>query len=219
MNHKSLFVSFEGSDGSGKSTVAKLVYEKLLAKGYKVYLTREPGGSPLAEKIRDVIINNGMSVTTELLLFYAARQDHWEKTILPKLLDECIVITDRHIDSTTVYQGYICGKYEEMTAISRYVYTGARPDKTFIIDVDLNTIETRLANREKSDRFDKLGQSFHSKVKNNFLYLAHQNENIYEIIDNNGPLQEAVDKAADSIMKAVCVEKTKDTDIQNPSAL
>ena len=133
------FVSFEGIDGSGKSTQARLLAETLRAEGHEVVLTREPGGSPGAEEIRRLVLEGSpdrWSAETEILLFTAARRDHLEKTIRPALARGAIVITDRFADSTRMYQGISRGDLAGVVDRLHAMMIGVEPDLTFLIDMD-----------------------------------------------------------------------------------
>ncbi len=134
-----LFVSFEGVDGSGKSTQARLLAERLRARGREVVLTREPGGSPGAEEIRRLVLTGDRarwSPETEILLFTAARRDHLERTIRPALARGAVVVTDRFADSTRLYQGATRGDLRGLVDRLHDLLIGTEPDLTFVIDMD-----------------------------------------------------------------------------------
>ncbi|WBU52379.1 dTMP kinase [Paracoccus sp. SCSIO 75233] len=148
-----MFISFEGIDGSGKSTQSRLLAEALRAEGHDVVLTREPGGSDGAEAIRRLLVEGGAerwSAETELLLFNAARRDHLERTIRPALARGAIVITDRFADSTRVYQGATRGDLKDKVEALHEMMIGIEPDRTFIVDVTLNIAAKRLLQRASS---------------------------------------------------------------------
>ncbi len=145
-----MFISFEGIDGSGKSTQARLLAETLRAEGRDVVLTREPGGSDGAEAIRRLLVEGGTdrwSAETEILLFNAARRDHLERTIRPALEAGKTVITDRFADSTRVYQGATRGDLSETVEALHKLMIGIEPDRTFVIDIPLKTAGKRLLER------------------------------------------------------------------------
>lgn len=173
-----LFISFEGIDGSGKSTQARRLAEVLRGMGRRVVLTREPGGSPGAEEIRRLLVSGDAarwSAETEILLFTAARRDHLEKTILPALAKGAVVITDRFADSTRVYQGCARGDLRQTVDALHDALIGRAPDLTLIIDMDPRTALTRgLARKSGEDRFEDLGLAFQEALRSGFLALAKE---------------------------------------------
>lgn len=136
---KGLFITIEGGDGSGKSTQINLIEKYFVEKGYNVVLTREPGGTVIGEHIREIILNNDymeMSDITEALLYAAARAQHVEQLIKPSINKEKIVICDRFVDSSIVYQGYARGiGIEEIENINNYATKGLKPDLTILLDL------------------------------------------------------------------------------------
>ncbi|SFR42794.1 thymidylate kinase [Yoonia tamlensis] len=183
------FITFEGIDGSGKSTQARMAAEHLRARGRKVILTREPGGSAGAEEIRQLLLTGDTdrwSAETEILLFTAARRDHLEKTIQPALADGQIVICDRFADSTRVYQGSTRGDLRAMVDRLHSLMIGREPDLTFIIDMDPATALARgLARKSGEDRFEDFGLGFQETLRHGFLALAHAQTDRCVLIDGN----------------------------------
>lgn len=184
-----LFISFEGIDGSGKSTQARLLTESLKSET-DVILTREPGGSEGAELIRRLLVEgdkNRWSAETELLLFTAARRDHLEKTIQPALEVGKTVITDRFADSTRVYQGVARADLQETVNALHDRMIGRDPDLTFIIDMDADAaLERGLARKSGEDRFEDFGAAFQRALRTGFLDLAKTSER-FHVIDGNRP--------------------------------
>jgi dTMP kinase len=184
-----LFVSFEGIDGSGKSTQARNLRDHLEAKGHVVTLTREPGGSPGAEDIRKLVLTGDpgrWSAETELLLFTAARRDHLERTIRPALSAGRTVITDRFADSTRVYQGATRGDLRGVVDQLHDLMIGQEPDLTFIIDMDPSTaLQRGLARRSGEDRFEDFGLGFQETLRHGFLALAKRFPARCVVIDGN----------------------------------
>ena len=188
-----MFISFEGIDGSGKSTQARLLSEQLSALGRDVILTREPGGSPGAEEIRRLVLegeSDRWSATTELLLFTAARRDHLERTILPALNDGKIVITDRFADSSRIYQGL--GRAELGTLVDRLheLVIGREPDLTILVDMDPEVgLSRALGRQDGEDRFEGFGLEMQQRMREGFLKLAVANANRFCIVDGNRPIE------------------------------
>ncbi|WGV16306.1 dTMP kinase [Fuscovulum ytuae] len=171
-----LFLSFEGIDGSGKSTQARRLAETLRAKGHAVTLTREPGGSPGAEEIRRLVLEGDpdrWSAETEILLFTAARRDHLEKTIRPALARGEIVITDRFADSTRIYQGITRGDLVATVDRLHDLMIGTEPDLTILVDIDPAVGLSRARARAGTElRFEDMGLDTQTRMRAGFLALA-----------------------------------------------
>jgi len=191
---KGVFLTFEGIDGSGKSSQAKLLAAALRERGHSVVLTREPGGSPGAEEIRKLLVEgdpNRWSPETEILLFYAARRDHVERTILPALERGDIVISDRFADSTRVYQGAVRSDLRNTVDAIHGLMIGFEPDRTFIIDMDPDAALARgLARKSGEDRFEDFGLEFQHRLRDGFIYLAKSTPERCLQIDGNRPIDE-----------------------------
>ncbi|MFT6537014.1 MAG: dTMP kinase [Loktanella salsilacus] len=189
MSEAPRFITFEGIDGSGKSTQARLLADALRADGTDVVLTREPGGSPGAEEIRNLLLTGDTdrwSAMTEILLFTAARRDHLEKTVLPALNAGKIVISDRFADSTRVYQGATRGDLRPTVDALHKLTIGREPDLTFIIDMDpAIALRRGLARSSGEDRFEDMGLSFQETLRHGFLTLARDNADRCVVIDGN----------------------------------
>ncbi|MBE0413214.1 dTMP kinase [Yoonia sp.] len=183
------FITFEGIDGSGKSTQARRFAQHLQAQGTGVVLTREPGGSPGAEDIRKLLLTGDpdrWSAETEILLFTAARRDHLEKTINPALAAGKTVVSDRFADSTRVYQGATRGDLRPMVDQLHALMIAREPDLTFVIDMDpVLALERGLARKSGEDRFEDFGLPFQETLRHGFLALAHANPNRCVLIDGN----------------------------------
>lgn len=189
-----MFISFEGIDGSGKSTQARLLADALRALGRDVVLTREPGGSVGAEDIRRLLVEGATdrwSPGTEILLFTAARHDHLEKTIRPSLDAGKIVITDRFADSTRVYQGAARGDLRDTVDALHELMIKKEPDLTLIIDCNPETSLSRgLARNSGEDRFEEFGLSFQQKLRDGFLKLAQTDADRVVLIDGDRNIEE-----------------------------
>ena len=170
------FITFEGIDGSGKSTQARLLAESLSSRGDGVILTREPGGSTGAEEIRALLVEGDperWSPETEILLFTAARRDHLEKTIEPALANGKTVISDRFADSTRVYQGAARGDLRNLVDRLHAMVIAKEPDLTFIVDMEPEQALARgLARQSGEDRFEDLGVEFQHRLRDGFRRLA-----------------------------------------------
>jgi dTMP kinase len=186
---RGVFITFEGIDGSGKSTQARRLAETLRAEGRDVALTREPGGSPGAEEIRRLLVEGDpdrWSGETEILLFTAARRDHLEKTIRPALSSGRIVVSDRFADSTRVYQGAARGDLRSFVDRLHDMAIGLEPDLTLVIDTEPATALARgLARRSGEDRFEELGAGFQARLRDGFLALAAEDSRRCRLIDGN----------------------------------
>lgn len=198
-----MFITFEGIDGSGKSTQARLLADRLRAAGHDVVLTREPGGSPGAEEIRRLVLEgepDRWSATTELLLFTAARRDHLERTIEPALAAGRVVISDRFADSTRVYQGLTRGDLRGLVDRLHGLVIGREPDLTFIIDMDPEAALARAFGRKGGEeRFEEFGIAMQRQMRDGFLALAREFPARCVVIDGARP-PEAV--AADVAARA-----------------
>ena len=187
------FLSFEGIDGCGKSTQAKLLAAHFAVELQDVVRTREPGGSIGAEAIRGLLLTGATdkwSPETELLLFTAARRDHFEKTIEPALLAGKMVICDRFADSTRVYQGATRGDLRSKVDQLHATMIGREPDLTLIIDVDPRMALTRgLARNSGEDRFEDFGLEFQEKLRAGFLKLAEEYPQRCHLVNGNRPAE------------------------------
>lgn len=192
------FISFEGIDGCGKSTQARRLAETLRAEGAEVVLTREPGGSPGAEQIRRLLVEgepDRWSAETEILLFIAARRDHWERTIAPALAAGATVITDRFTDSTRVYQGCTRGDLTALVDRLHALMIPRQPDLTLVIDVDPATALARADARPGAEtRFERFGAGFQTRLRAGFAALAGAEPDRVRLVDGSGSEAEVADR-------------------------
>lgn len=203
MSEGGLFISFEGIDGSGKSTQARLLAERLQAMGRDVVLTREPGGSPGAEEIRALVLQGDpdrWSAETEILLFTAARRDHLERTIRPALAAGKVVICDRFADSTRMYQGLSRGNLRATVDALHDLMIGVEPDLTVLIDMNpKDGLSRALGRNGVEERFEEFGEGLQEAMRAGFLDLAREYADRFVTIDG----ARDVDAVAADVMAAV----------------
>ncbi len=203
MSRRGLFLTFEGIDGSGKSTQARMLAETLRAAGYQVVLTREPGGSDGAEEIRNLVLQGDpdrWSAETEILLFTAARRDHLERTIEPALAAGKIVICDRFADSTRMYQGLSRGDLRGLVDELHRLMIGREPDLTLLIDMDPDTGLSRAKGRQGAEeRFEDFGPDLQRRMRAGFLALAQEYSGRFRVVDGNRD----IDSVAGDVTKIV----------------
>jgi len=184
---KGSFITFEGIDGSGKSTQARILAEHLQANGREVILTREPGGSEGAEEIRALVLQgepDRWSAETEILLFTAARRDHLERTIFPAIEAGKVVICDRFADSTRMYQGLSRGDLRGQVDQLHKLMIGREPDMTILIDMDSNTGLSRALSRQGvEERFESFGADLQAQMRAGFLSLAEEFKERFVVIN------------------------------------
>lgn len=189
---KGLFVTLEGPEGAGKSTNREYLAERLRACGVDVVLTREPGGTPLAERIRELLLtpaDEPMAVDTELLLVFAARAQHLAQAIRPALERGAVVLCDRFTDATYAYQGGGRGlSIERIAQLEAFVQGELRPDLTLIFDLPVEVGLARAAARGRLDRFEQEGLRFFESVRRAYLERAKAAPSRYRIIDAGQPL-------------------------------
>lgn len=197
------FITFEGIDGSGKSTQLARLAETLKDAGHDVVFTREPGGSPGAEEIRALVLEGATdrwSAETEILLFTAARRDHLERTILPALEAGKVVLCDRFADSTRMYQGMSRGDLRALVDQLHSLMIGREPDLTVLIDMDPALGLARAKGRQTAEeRFEDFGQDLQTKMRAGFLDLSREYADRFRVIDGNRDM----DAVAIDIQKTV----------------
>jgi dTMP kinase len=173
-----VFISFEGIEGTGKSTQVRLLADYLRGLGHTIIQTAEPGGTPISLKIRELLLSldsSGMDYMTELLLYNAARVQHIREVISPALRQGDIVITDRFSDSTLAYQGYGRGiDRQVIEALDAVATNSMRPDLTLLLDIDVETGLRRNKEINKNDRLEREDVAFHEKVKKGFHEIAKE---------------------------------------------
>ena len=200
---RALFITFEGGEGTGKSTQTALLAERLRQSGNQVVETREPGGSPDADAIRKLLVTGETgrwSVTAEILLNYAARESHLRQTIVPALENGAIVICDRFADSTRAYQGYAGnGDKDLIEQLDRKVVGVNQPDLTLVFDLDPRIGLERAGLRGGDDRFERKGLEFHNRLRDGYLAVADKFAARCSLIDASG----SIDQIATSVWQTV----------------
>lgn len=191
---RGIFISFEGIEGSGKTTQARLLYDYLCAKGLNPVLTEEPGGTEIGREIRKILLSLGhlnMHPVTELLLYNASRSQHVNEVILPAIKSGRVVITDRFSDSTFAYQGWGRGLDRDIISRIDEISTGGfRPDITILIDVDVNVGLLRNRKANKVDRIELEEIEFHRRVRDGYLEIARQQPRRIKIIDGSKGIED-----------------------------
>ena len=202
----SLFITLEGPEGSGKSSAIKIVKEALESLGYQIVMTREPGGTPISEQIRNVILdkeNTKMDSRTEALLYAASRRQHLVEKIWPSLKEGKIVFCDRYLDSSLSYQGYARELgVDDVLHVNEYATEGTYPDITFLFDIEPELgLERINKNKDREvNRLDVEKLSFHKKVREGYLSLSERFKDRYVVIDASKPLEEVSNKVLNIIL-------------------
>jgi dTMP kinase len=203
-----LFITLEGPERAGKSTNRDYLAERLREHGIDVLLTREPGGTPLAEQVRELLLapsNEIMAADTELLLVFAARAQHLDQVIRPALARGCVVLCDRFTDATYAYQGGGRGLPETRIAVLEEFVQGAlRPDLTLVFDLPVEVGLARAAARGRLDRFEQEGRQFFDAVRHTYLRRAAEQPQRYRILDaaqSLSEVQQALDKLLPQLLE------------------
>nr|WP_174822626.1 dTMP kinase [Ruegeria lacuscaerulensis] len=202
-----MFLTFEGIDGSGKSSQARMLADRLRKLGHEVVLTREPGGSTGAEEIRSLVLEGDpdrWSAETEILLFTAARRDHLERTIEPALAAGKVVICDRFADSTRMYQGLSRGDLRGLVDELHSLMIGREPDLTLLIDMDPQTGLSRAKGRQGAEeRFEDFGLDLQQKMRAGFLALAKEFAGRFRVVDGNRDMDSVAQDVTDIVLRAM----------------
>lgn len=185
------FITLEGIDGAGKSTHLNWLAERLRSQGKNVLVTREPGGTPLGEALRELLLHQAMHLETEALLMFAARREHLDKVIIPALREGTWVISDRFTDASFAYQGGGRGLDEaKLKILEQWVQQDLQPDLTLLFDVTLEVSRKRLSGNASLDRFEQEKQDFFQRVRDAYLKRAAQFPERIRVIDSGRTLNE-----------------------------
>jgi len=194
------FITLEGMDGAGKSTHITDIIKALSARGVEVVSTREPGGTELGERLRELLLHEAMHPETETLLMFAARREHIANVIAPALARGAYVLSDRFTDATYAYQcgakGVLASKIEQLEL---WVQESLQPDLTLLFDVPVEVSMQRLSAARTPDKFERESAEFFKRIRNAYLQRAQQNPARFKVIDSNRPL----DEVAQSVMQAI----------------
>jgi len=197
------FITLEGIDGAGKSTHVEGIADFLRRRGKDIAVTREPGGTPLAEKLCELVLSQSMDGETETLLVFAARREHIAQVIAPALSAGRWVISDRFTDATYAYQGAGRGiPAQKIAALERWVHDGLQPDLTLVFDAPVEVALSRLG-KTRTDRFEREDRGFFERVRGEYLTRAAANPTRMRIIQGGRPLSE-VKKDVEDIVSTIC---------------
>ena len=183
---RGIFITFEGGEGAGKTTLIEEIYKLLLQEGHQVYQTREPGGTALGEEIRSLVLHKTAPVSpyAELALFLASRAQHLSESIRPALKAGKIVLCDRFNDSTIAYQGMARGLgMEKVEAVCDFFCSGFNPDLTLYLDIDPELGLTRAKKSRSADRIESEDIAFHTKIRNGYLAIHKKHPNRFHLLD------------------------------------
>ncbi|HFG0396557.1 TPA: dTMP kinase [Staphylococcus aureus] len=199
----SAFITFEGPEGSGKTTVINKVYHRLV-KDYDAIMTREPGGVPTGEEIRKIVLEgNDMDIRTEAMLFAASRREHLVLKVIPALKEGKVVLCDRYIDSSLAYQGYARGiGVEEVRALNEFAINGLYPDLTIYLNVSAEVGRERIIkNSRDQNRLDQEDLKFHEKVIEGYQEIIHNESQRFKSVNADQPLENVVEDTYQTIIK------------------
>lgn len=209
--YEGLFITLEGGEGCGKTSVCDSLAEALQKRGHQVFKTREPGGTRLSEHIRSLLLNPKQEFSiggkAELLLFLAARMQHWEESILPALREGKIVLCERFNDSTVAYQG--CARGIGLAFVEKLCHLiFEAPDFTLLLDMDpIEGMRRKTKQKKEIDRFEREDLQFHNEVRRAFLYLADEYPQRIAVLDAALPLDEVMKKAIEALEPHLMVKK------------
>jgi dTMP kinase len=197
------FITLEGMDGAGKSTHIPHILDHFRARGLEVVSTREPGGTSLGERLREILLHEAMHPETEALLMFAARREHISEVIEPALARGAYVVSDRFADASYAYQ---CGgrgvDFEKMRLLEQWALGELQPDITLLFDVPVSVSLQRLAKARSPDKFEQEGAGFFTRIRDAYLRRAHQYPHRFRIINSDQPLEEVI-KSLDLVISSI----------------
>jgi dTMP kinase len=197
------FITLEGMDGAGKSTHIPHILDHFRARGLEVVSTREPGGTSLGERLREILLHEAMHPETEALLMFAARREHISEVIEPALARGAYVVSDRFADASYAYQ---CGgrgvDFEKMRLLEQWALGELQPDITLLFDVPVSVSLQRLAKARSPDKFEQEGAGFFTHIRDAYLRRAHQYPHRFRIINSDQPLEEVI-KSLDLVISSI----------------
>jgi dTMP kinase len=194
------FITLEGMDGAGKSTHITSIIEMLKARGREVVSTREPGGTPLGERLRELLLHEAMHAETETLLMFAARREHIANVIAPALERGAYVLSDRFTDATFAYQSGAKGvSANKVEILEQWVQEDLQPDITLLFDVPVEVSIARLAGARSPDKFERESADFFTRIRNAYLERASKNPQRFRVIDGSKSLEEVAKAVKDII--------------------
>lgn len=197
------FITLEGMDGAGKSTHIPSIIEMLQARGREVISTREPGGTVLGERLRELLLHEHMHAETETLLMFAARREHIASVIAPALARGAYVLSDRFTDATYAYQSGAKGvPVRKIEILEQWVQEDLQPDLTLLFDVPVEVSVARLATARSPDKFERESVEFFARIRNTYLERASKNPARFRVIDGSKPLEE-VAKAVEEVIATI----------------
>ncbi len=197
------FITLEGMDGAGKSTHIPHILDHFRARGLEVVSTREPGGTSLGERLREILLHEAMHPETEALLMFAARREHISEVIEPALARGAYVVSDRFADASYAYQ---CGgrgvDFEKMRLLEQWALDDLQPDITLLFDVPVNVSLQRLAKARSPDKFEQEGADFFTRIRDAYLRRAQQYPHRFRIINSDQPLEDVI-RSLDRIISSI----------------
>jgi dTMP kinase len=190
MSNLGKFITLEGVDGAGKTTHIEFIKNYLSDLNINYVMTREPGGTALGEKLRDILLHDEMNPQTETMLMFAARNEHIDKVIRPNLIKGVVVISDRFTDATYAYQAGGKGvKDEKIDILKKWVQEDLRPDLTFLFDLSVEVSIERLNKTRKLDKFEREDKSFHKKIREKYLTLVEASPERFCVLNSEASIE------------------------------